>query len=136
MAFPVSIKAVLFEGGGVVLLENERAEWELPGGRLEPGETPELCLARELREELDIDVAVGPLLDCWVYEVLPGRAVVIITYGVTRRDDRAFRISAEHRRIGLFAPGQIDRIALPRGYHRAVDLWAAAPVASVETPPD
>ena len=37
--FPVSIKGVLYDGGKIVLLENERNEWELPGGRLEPGET-------------------------------------------------------------------------------------------------
>jgi 8-oxo-dGTP pyrophosphatase MutT (NUDIX family) len=37
MQFPVSVKGVLFQRGTVVLLENERAEWELPGGRLEPG---------------------------------------------------------------------------------------------------
>ena len=36
MNFPVSIKGILVEAGWVVLLENERDEWELPGGRLEP----------------------------------------------------------------------------------------------------
>ena len=121
--FPVSIKGVLCEDGRIVLLENARGEWELPGGRLEPGETPEACLVREVGEELGIIVEVGRLLDCWVYEVSPGREVVIVTYGLRRRDRGDLRVSQEHRRIGLFSLDQIDRIPLPRGYHRAVRAW-------------
>lgn len=124
--FPVSIKGVLYEGDRVVLLENERGEWELPGGRLESGETPAACLGREVSEELGITVEIGPLLNCWIYEVLPQREVVIVTYGLRRRDNGDLRISEEHRRIGLFSLDQIDRISLPRGYHRAVRAWRKA----------
>jgi 8-oxo-dGTP pyrophosphatase MutT (NUDIX family) len=41
-----SIKGVLLVEGGVVLVKNPRNEWELPGGRIEPGELPEVTLAR------------------------------------------------------------------------------------------
>jgi len=36
--------------------------WEFPGGKMEPGETPEQAIARELKEELAVDVNVGEFL--------------------------------------------------------------------------
>src|SRR6516225_6115439 len=69
MSFPVSIKGVLLDGDRVALLENERSEWELPGGRLQTDEPPVVCLMREFAEELGIEVAADHILDCWVYEI-------------------------------------------------------------------
>lgn len=36
--------------------------WELPGGKIEPDETPQECLQREIKEEFDIDISVGEYL--------------------------------------------------------------------------
>ena len=49
--YPVSVKGVVVRAGRVLLLHNERQEWELPGGRLELGESPPQCVAREIAEE-------------------------------------------------------------------------------------
>ena len=43
-------------------------KWEFPGGKIEPGETPEASLARELKEELLIDATVGNHITTAEYE--------------------------------------------------------------------
>lgn len=51
-AWPVSIKGVVLDSHErVLLLHNERDEWELPGGHLELGEEAQRCVVREIEEE-------------------------------------------------------------------------------------
>jgi len=126
MTMAISIKGVLIEDGSVVLLENERGEWELPGGRPEPGEDPVACLAREFAEELGAAILVGPIVDCWSFEVLPGRHVMIVTYSVSRAERGELKISDEHRRLGWFALDALQGLRLPEGYRRSIHAVAAS----------
>lgn len=41
---------------------NYQGKWEFPGGKIEPGESPEEALIREIQEELDVQVEIGPKL--------------------------------------------------------------------------
>jgi 8-oxo-dGTP pyrophosphatase MutT (NUDIX family) len=121
----VSVKGVCLVAGEVVLLKNERDEWELPGGRLETGEDPVPGLKRELEEELGIGVEVGDLLDCWRYPVLPTRQVLIVTFGIVPMAERELRISHEHKGLGRFTPAEIGGLNMPEGYRRSIRDWIA-----------
>lgn len=68
--FSVSVKGVVLDSRQrVLLLKNERDAWELPGGRIEIGESPEDCVAREITEETQWKVTTGPILDTWIYYI-------------------------------------------------------------------
>ncbi|MGQ3069948.1 MAG: NUDIX hydrolase [Ferrovibrionaceae bacterium] len=118
----VSVKGVVLLAGRAALLMNERDDWELPGGRLEPGEEPETCVVREIAEELGLVARDPVLLDVWLYRIPDKGDVLIVTYGVTV-DEAPARISDEHRALGLFTAAEMSALPMPEGYRRSIRDW-------------
>jgi len=84
---PIDVTCGLIECDGRLLVAQRPAgkalagKWEFPGGKVETGEAPEACLARELREELGIDVRVGAALPATVHRYSPTvRAIRLLPF--------------------------------------------------------
>ena len=123
--FPISIKGVVAIRGRVVLLRNHRNEWDLPGGRIERGESPETCVAREVAEETRLDVTVGPILISDLH-VVPSthKEVFVVTYGCYPSDGATVPVlSNEHIDYALFSQVEMEGIELFPIYRRSVDAW-------------
>ena len=64
----IKVTAAVIEKDGKILIAKRKAgerlggKWEFPGGKMDPRETPEECLRRELKEELDIDAEIGEFI--------------------------------------------------------------------------
>jgi 8-oxo-dGTP pyrophosphatase MutT (NUDIX family) len=123
--FPVSVKAVIVRRGKVLLLRNERDEWELPGGKLELGEDPPERLRQEIAEECGWEAKIGPILDAWQYHIRDGVDVLIVTYGAEVNTDDPPVLSHEHRQVGLFAEHEVADLHMPDGYKRSIADWHA-----------
>jgi 8-oxo-dGTP pyrophosphatase MutT (NUDIX family) len=126
MSHPVSIKGVLLVNGGVLLVKNPRREWELPGGCADAGEDHAQTLLREFREELSVEVAIAAPIDSYLFEVIPGRHVFIVTYGCRLAGEFGPQLSNEHTAHCLWPVERLSELNLPRGYRGSIEKWAAA----------
>ena len=75
---------ILMQQGRVLICQRKRdgvfpLKWEFPGGKVEPGEDFQTCLARELREELAIEAEIGPEI-CRLHYTYPNGVAVHLVF--------------------------------------------------------
>ncbi|HEX3814634.1 MAG TPA: (deoxy)nucleoside triphosphate pyrophosphohydrolase [Mycobacteriales bacterium] len=104
------VGAALLDGGRVLVAQRAapRAHagwWELPGGKVEPGETPEQALHRECAEELGVEIA---LLDRLGSDLLIGDAAVLRVW--TARIAAGDAIAREHAELRWLGPDELDSV--------------------------
>jgi 8-oxo-dGTP pyrophosphatase MutT (NUDIX family) len=130
MAQPRIAAGALFHdtAGRILLLRPTYKDfWDLPGGYVEPGESPYAACAREVREELGITPPLGRLLVTdWAPADNEGDKILYIFDGGTLDDDDLSRIAfedgeiAEFRHVGPTDLAELVPARLARRIHTAV----------------
>ncbi len=121
--FPVSVKGVCLVDGKVVLVQNERREWDLPGGKLRRNESIEDCLQREFREELGIPVRIDALVGATrvrIKRLVPATVLVLMYRCHTQSSEEDLEISHENLGLGTFTLEDLHDIDLPETYRRSI----------------
>ncbi len=108
------VVAGLLEDDGKILICRRRRDqahplkWEFPGGKREPGESPEAALVRELSEELGIDASAGPELMRYEFSYAGKKPILLIFRRVA-----AWRGEIENRILKKFMWVRREELAGP-----------------------
>ena len=104
--------AVVFREGRVLLTQRPPGGdlgllWEFPGGKIEPGESAEQALAREIREELGVRAAPGEQLGVHRHDYPNGLRVEIVFVRCELETDR-FMPGAAVNAVRWVRPAEVD----------------------------
>jgi mutator protein MutT len=106
--------AILVDNGRLLICQRPPGDhlaglWELPGGKVELDEPPQVCLARELREELGIEADVGELFASSEYSYDRGAIVLVCGRGNSFGDRASWpEVQILSPRPVPFWPSQVD----------------------------
>ena len=119
----ISAKAVIYHDGAIVLVRNKRDEWDLPGGKLQHGESIEEALARELGEELAVELLSWKLLSADRHHFYTDILVLVYACEVNGIDN--VQLSEEHLEVRSFPIEQLPLERIPAPYHAPIRAWIA-----------
>lgn len=117
----ISVKGVWINGSKVVLVKNQRGEWELPGGKRNANESLEQCLIREFTEELSVSVAPQRVIGAGSHHFF--QHIVVIIYGCRAEDPGELLISNEHTDVSSFSLRDLEELKVVPLYRDAIKYW-------------
>ena len=124
--FRVSVYAIIFERGKVLLAHRRDIDWwNLPGGGMESGETVEEAMKREVHEETGLEVAIEKLVG--VYSK-PQKDEVVLALRC-RAVGGTLTATEESRECRFFDPDTMPINTLPKHRQRVMDALSDLPYA-------
>src|SRR5262245_66299568 len=122
--------AVVFREGALLLTQRPPGDplafqWELPGGKIEPGETPEHALVREIREELGVSATTHEVIEVDTHDYPHGLEVEVVFVRCSL-DSLEFIPSHAVHAVRWVAPAAIDLSSVLAGDREFLKSLGAA----------
>lgn len=119
----ITVKAIIHRNDSVLLVQDHRGKWEMPGGKIDFNESPEDAIRRELQEELGfINIVVGGIINVWTFSVdAEGNEYqfIVIVYEITANDGEVKK-SDEHMQCEWIPVDKIDSLHMREGYKQSI----------------
>jgi len=128
-AMSLSVKVVVYDSEGrVLLLRRARTcagnpgKWEFPGGKLEPGESFDAALVREVREETGLEIRLIGSFETCESETSGRKIIYLVMEGAT--DQTEVVLSEEHDEFRWLSPEQFDTVDFCPQFRRTANRFA------------
>lgn len=125
------VGAVVRDAAGRLLLVRRarppaQGSWSLPGGRVEPGETVEAAVVREVLEETGLVVTPGPLVGT-VERAAPTGGVYVIDDLLCELQGGSLRAGDDAADVGWFTTDEVRTLSTAPGLITALEEWKLLP---------
>ena len=109
--FPTSVKSLIFDDKRVLLIKNERDEWDLPGGKIEKNDNVIETLVREVKEELNLTIDNYNILQAKKH-LFRRQEIIVIVYYSKITNNEPIRLSFENIDYNFFSHNELNQLKL------------------------
>jgi 8-oxo-dGTP diphosphatase len=124
-----AVKALIFSGEKFLIVKRSPTargdlySWELPGGRLELKESPEIALVREVKEETSLDVKCAFPISTWTFMKTKNDQVIGITFLCTLQKSGTVKTSKEHDDFAWITELETGNYQFSKGVAEEIRKW-------------
>lgn len=113
------VKGIIRKNGQILVLVKPNGTLDLPGGRVENGETAQSALQREINEETGLKVEIHNPVEEWSFYKTPDRVIKGITFECAYLEG-SVKLCSEHKRYFWAAIDSIKHLSFNRSFLRNI----------------
>lgn len=122
----ITTKALFYQDGKILFVKDTKGKWEMPSGKIEPGETPEQAIKREIKEELGFSkVEIGNIINVWLFKTSfykKDHQYYILVYECFTNETE-IKLSDEHIEYKWVLLDEVDDLIMDDGHKESVKKY-------------